>query len=113
MAFSTVLLSGSTNGRNIKVAATSTPGTTIHTAHATSLDELYIYATNTSASDVLLTLEIGGTTSPDDQLKVTIPAQAGNFPVLEGRKITGSVVLKAFAATGDVINISGDVIRIA
>ncbi len=30
--YSKVLLSGSTNGKQIKVAATATPGTTIHTA---------------------------------------------------------------------------------
>ena len=39
------LLSGSTNGRPIKVAATATPGTTIHTAvtGTTDFDEVWIY----------------------------------------------------------------------
>ena len=37
-------LSGSTNGRLIKVVATATAGTLIHTAHATSLDKLFLWA---------------------------------------------------------------------
>ena len=38
------LLSGSTNGRQIKVAATATPGTTIHTATNTAgqMDEVWL-----------------------------------------------------------------------
>ena len=40
--FTKTLLSGSTNGKAILVAATATPGTTIHTAVAgtSSLDEM-------------------------------------------------------------------------
>jgi hypothetical protein len=43
-----LVLSGSTDGAGIKVAATSCPGTTIHTASstATTIDEIWIYATN-------------------------------------------------------------------
>jgi len=43
-----LVLSGSTDGAGIKVAATSSPGTTIHTASstATTIDEIWIYATN-------------------------------------------------------------------
>jgi len=55
--FSKVILSGSTNGKAVKVAATATAGTTIHTAHATALDEIWLYAHNSSASAVKLTLE--------------------------------------------------------
>ena len=42
-AETTEYLSGTPGtGRNIKVAATSTPGTLIHTAHATQLDTLWL-----------------------------------------------------------------------
>ena len=52
--FSKTILSGSTDGRGIKVAATATAGPLIHTgsATATTLDEFWLYAVNTSASDV-------------------------------------------------------------
>src|SRR3990167_9571273 len=100
-------LSGGTNGRNIKVVATSTTGTTIHTAHATSQDEVWIYACNTDSTDRKLTIEFGGQTSPDDLVEVTIPAEGGVVTVIPGWILTGSVVVTAFAATANVIVING------
>ena len=49
--YSKQLLSGGTNGKNIKVAATATAGTTIHTANAgtTDIDEIWLYACNTDS----------------------------------------------------------------
>ena len=46
------LLSGSTNGRMIKVVAVATPGTLIHTAiaGAVDIDEVWLYACNTDAA---------------------------------------------------------------
>ncbi len=56
--FSKTILSGSTDGRGIKVAATATAGTLVHTGSstATTLDEIWLYAVNTSASDVKVTV---------------------------------------------------------
>src|SRR5687767_6235023 len=98
-------LSGSTNGRNIKVAATATAGTLIHTADSTAKDEIWAWATNTSTSDVKLTQEWGGVTSPDDLIEVTIPAEAGDYPIVRGLPLSGGVVFRAFAASANVINI--------
>ena len=105
--------SASSYGRNIKVAATGTPGTTIHTAHATAKDEITINATNTSDSNVQLTIEWGGTTSPDDLLIVTIPGKSGDYQVIAGKILSNSLAVKAFAGTANVINISGWVNRIS
>ena len=46
--FSKITLSGSTDGRGIRIANTATPGTTIHTAStvATTYDEIWLYAQN-------------------------------------------------------------------
>lgn len=111
--FSKVKLSGSTDGRAIKVAATATPGTTIHTAHATALDEVWLYAFNTDTTDRKLTIEFGGTTSPDDTIEVTIPAESGLVLVVPGLILTNSAVVKAFAASANLVNIVGYVNRIA
>lgn len=111
--YSKVILSGSTNGRGIKVAATSTPGTTIHTATATpNIDEIWLYAVNSQAASVKLTIEFGGTTSPDDTIEVTIPGESGLFPVIPGLILNNSVVVRAFAATGNVVMLFGFVNRI-
>jgi len=105
-------LSGGTDGRNIKVAATASAGTTIHTAHATALDEIWLWAVNTDTVDRKLTLEFGGTTSPDDLIEVTIPFESGLVLVIPGLLLSNSVVLRAFAAAANVVNINGYVNRI-
>ena len=115
--YTKVKLSGSTDGRAIKVAATATPGTTIHTGDstATTYDEVWLYAVNTSASSVKLTIEWGGTTSPDDLIELTIAAESGLVLVAPGLLIKGNatpLVIRAFAATADVITIHGYVNQI-
>ena len=110
--YSKLKLSGSTNGRGIKVVQTSTLGTTIHTAHATALDELWLWAVNSDSTDRKLTIEFGGVSSPDDLIEVTIPAEAGLMLVVPGIHLTGSVVVTAFAAAANVVMIHGFVNRI-
>lgn len=107
-------LSGSTDGRQIKVTTTATPGNLIHTAQTGTtvgkFDEVWLYATNTSASDALLTIELGGVTSPDDRINVTIPFNAGRFLVVDGAILQNGVVVRAFCNGGaNLINVSGHV----
>ena len=112
MTISRQLLSGSTNGRGVKVAATATPGTLIHTAHATSLDEVWLWCVNSDTVARKLTVEFGGTTSPDDLIEVAIPAESGLVLVSPGLTVTGGVVVRAFAATANVLVVMGHVNRI-
>lgn len=107
--FSKIPLSGSTDGKMIKVAATSTPGTTIHTStsSATGFDEIWLWAQNNHTADVLLTIELGGTTSPDDLIQYTVPTKAGLKIILPGVILRNSLVLKAFAGTTNVISLAG------
>ena len=105
-------LSGSTDGKGIKVAQTATAGTTIHTAHATDLDEIWIYAVNSQEASVKLTLEWGEATAPDGNIEATIPGESGLFLVTPGLLLTNSLVVKAFAVTANVICIHGFVNRI-
>jgi len=115
--FSKIALSGSTDGRMIKVAATATAGTTIHTGSTTTttFDEVWLYAVNSSTSSVKLTIEYGGTTSPDDLIEFTVAAESGLYLIIPGLVIKGNataLVVRAFAATANVINIAGYVNRI-
>lgn len=111
--YTKTLLSGSTNGRQIKVAATATPGTTIHTAHATAYDEVWLWAANSDTTARKLTIEFGGTTAPDDLIEITIPAEAGLVLVVPGLVLTNSLVVKAFCASANVVLVGGYVNRIA
>jgi len=112
--FSKVLLSGSTDGKAIKVAATATAGTTIHTAGSgsTNKDEIWIYAVNSSSSSVKLTIEWGEATAPDGNIELTVQPEAGLVTVIPGLLLQNSLVVKAFAATANVICIHGFVNRI-
>jgi hypothetical protein len=113
-AITKALLSGSTNGRSIKVVQTSSSGTTIHTAPAgtTTLDEIWLFALNTSPADVNLTIEFGGTSAPDDEMNVTLKAYQGLILVVPGLLLNNGLVVKAWASVTNVIIMNGYVNRI-
>lgn len=111
--YSKLKLSGSTDGKGIKVVQTATAGTTIHTADATALDEIWLYAVNTSNASVKLTVEWGEATEPDGNIECAIPAETGLQLIVPGLLLTNSLVVKAFAATANVIVMHGFVNRIA
>jgi hypothetical protein len=117
-SYSKLTLSGSTDGRAIKVAATATAGTLIHTASstATTYDEIWLYAQNTDTTARKLTIEWGGTTSPDDLIEATIGPEQGLVLVAPGLLLKGNataLIVRAFATSADVITIHGYVNRIA
>lgn len=116
--YSKQLLSGSTQGTPIAVAATTSPGTTIHSTgtSSTTIDEVWLYATNTSSSAVTLTIQYGGTATVN-QIQSSIPANSGLTLVIPGLIVTGSGAaansILAYAGTTNVVNISGYVNRVA
>lgn len=111
--YTKVKLSGSTDGKQIKVVQTATAGTTIHTADSTALDEIWLYCVNSSSSSVKLTIEWGEATAPDGNIEITIPPESGYTLVVPGLILTNSLVVKAFAASANVLLINGYVNRIS
>lgn len=116
--FTREILSGSTNGRGIKVVATASTGTTIHATgtSASVYDEVWLYAYNSDTTARLLTVQFGGTTTVDDDIKITIPSQVGLTLVVPGLSLRGTgaaaTTVYAYAATTNVITIQGYVNRI-
>jgi hypothetical protein len=116
--YSKQLLSNSIQGKPIKVAATATTGTTIHATgtSSTTIDEVWLYAFNSSTGPVSLTVEYGGTTAPDQNIVITIPPTSGLTLVVPGLILTGTGAVAntvtAFAGSANVITISGYVNRI-
>lgn len=112
--FSKVKLSGSTDGKNIKIAATATPGTLIHTASAVAdvLDEVWLWLVNTSTSPVKVTLEWGEATAPDGNVEVTVSGENGAALVIPGWLLANGLTVKAFAGTANVVTANGYVNRI-
>ena len=110
--YTKVKLSGSTDGKMVKVVATATLGTTIHTAHATSLDEVWLWAVNSDTTDRKLTIEFGGATVPDCLIEQTILAESGLVLAVPGLLLTNSLVITAFCAAANVVMIGGYINRI-
>jgi len=108
-------LSQSDKGRGIKVATTASPGTLIHTATtsvaANEWDEVWLKAINTSSSAVKLTIQWGGTASPDDDVEITIQPESGFADVINGLVLNNQAEVRAFAATANVLVIHGFVNR--
>lgn len=118
--YTKVKLSGSTQGRGVVIAATSSGGglTAVHatTTSATSQDEVHLWAVNSDTSDHKLTIEFGGTTAPNDLIEVTIPAESGLVEVVPGLILMGdgsaTLTITAFAASASKIILHGFVNRI-
>ena len=103
--------SGSTDGKNIAVVETATPGTLIHTATVGSkADVITILATNTHDATVELTIEWGGVAAAD-QIIVGIPSKTGLILVINGRLLKNGLVVRAFAAEASKINLMVSYIR--
>lgn len=117
-AVAKIPFSGSTQGRGIKVVATATAGTTLHTTgtSATIIDEVWLWLYNGHTADVVVTIELGGVTVPDDVVVVTVPFKSGLMLAVPGFPLLGSgaasLVLAAFASVANVVTARGFVNRI-
>jgi hypothetical protein len=117
--FTKVALSGSTQGKAIKVVATASSGTTIHATGTSSsiIDEIWLYAYNSSTGPIALTIQFGGTTAVDNDIKIDIPPASGLTLVVPGLMLTGTGAaantIRAYAATANVLTLSGYVNRIS
>ena len=109
MAVEQIVFSGSTNGEPLLLTDDATPGETFHTCSATHKERVFLWATCTGGANKKLTLELGATTSPLEQL---ITDEGGEQKVLEGFLNDGSAtVLAAFAETASTISIHGYVLQ--
>ena len=110
-------LSGSTDGRGIKVVQTGTLGTTIHTAVSgtadNNFDEIWLFAYNSHTGAVVLTIEFGGVSVPDDNVVLTLTSKSGLLLVVPGLILQNGCVVTAFADIGNVVVITGFVNNIA
>lgn len=113
--YSIELLSGSTNGKGIKVTGTtSAADVTIHTAVAgtTDIDLVTLWAFNSSTDTVTLTIAWGAETSPDNLLLIPIPANQGPVPIADRMPLQNGLVIGAWAVTANVVMVYGRVERV-
>ena len=114
------ILSASANGKAINITATGLDTTNIHTtlASSSSMDEVWLYASNSTEADISFNLLFGGTDFTNDILfDGIIEAYAGNILVCPGLISKGdgttgfSIYGNSSVASG--INIFGYVNRIS
>lgn len=116
MTFVPVLATGGVSGKPVLVAATTSAGTTLHTATAetgeSGLDEVWIWATNNHSSAVTLTVMFGGTDGKD-YIEQSIPSKQGVFLVVPGWRLNAGTIVKAFASVTNVVSCQVNVNRYA
>lgn len=109
--------SESVDGMPIKIVATSSPGTLIHTAVAGQIegtyDQILMWAFNSHVADVVLTVEYGSNAAPDSNIVETIEFRAGLTPIIPGLLLQNSREVRAFASIPNVITVGGEVNRIS
>ena len=108
-------LSGSIGGQPIKISE----GTLIHSTDSfpSNLDEVWLYANNTSSSAVNLFIEYGGTTNPDNVFSFSLPANSSMTKVIPGLIISANdnfeaLSITAYASVVDVVTVIGFVNKI-
>ena len=112
--YSKLLLSGSISGQPIPInAISSSTANPLHTSvvGSSSFDEIYIYATNTSAFSTTLTICWGGTGS-FNQLPIGVGASSGRVCICDGMLLNGGLTVYAYASVSGSILIDGFVNRI-
>lgn len=102
--FTKQLLSGSTNGKPIQITAQNNAAAqTVHTATSSlALDEIWLYASNSSTSNLQLNLLWGGTSEPANLIVVTVPAQSGRTLVSDGMLLNNLLLVKAYCPTSSL-----------
>lgn len=106
-------LSGSTDGKLIKLTGTASgSAVTIHTATSGTgdIDLVSLDIFNSDTSSHVVTIAWGGTTA-DDQLKVAIPAQTLAF-FCERKPILNSLVVSGWGDAANVLYVQGRVERV-
>lgn len=108
-------LSASTDGKGIKIVATGTAGTLLHTATASTTtvrDEIWIWIFNSDTSVRTVTIEFGGATAPDWNIVQQIPSQCGLVLVVPGLTLQNAATVKAFGSSANVLTANGYVNRV-
>lgn len=98
-------LSGSTDWKGIKVVATGSTWTTIHTAvawtTAGTFDEIWLWVTNNDTSAVNLTIWFGWETDPDNLISMSIPSKTGLYQIVPWYILQNWAVVTAYASAAN------------
>lgn len=123
--FSKIALSASTNGKAIPIptyAGVGNPGTLVHTAHATALDEIWLWVVNYNNISVDCGIQWGQILATNEirvQIVISVPspttwnqAQSGAYLIVPGLILSGGLAVRLFCLTLTSLSCYGYVNRI-
>jgi len=116
MAVTRHVLSGSTAGRPIVIAAVASPGTLLHTAQPglVVVEEVWLEIINSSNVLVAVTVEWGGVTAGDRFPETFyLPPRCPPIFVATGAQIQNALEIRAYASVANVLRARGFLNRIA
>ncbi len=115
--FSRHILSGSTNGRGVRVlGATTSGGVLVHTAYSATggSDEIWVFAHQYgTTSDQTLRIRFGAATDGDEIRQTMLVGNSGLVPILPGIPLANALEVRAFCTTSNEISLYGWVNRVA
>lgn len=97
--------SASSLGTMIAVAATASPGTTLHTVPSSGMafQRIKVWACNIDTVNRTLTIQFGGTATKDSII-ITLGPQRGLVLVVPDLKLGVGSIVKAFGSVANIIN---------
>jgi len=98
-----------TNGKPVAITGTDSAGeTTIFTSTSTTntCDEVYMYVSNSSATDGTVTVAIGSTANTGDLVckDLAVAANESMLIVIPGLRIDNGVTIKAYKDSSSTLN---------
>lgn len=102
------LLSASISGKPILVAATTTPGTPIHTPALGATDLITLWVTNNHTGAVGFTMQWGDSNT---QITQTIPAKSGWYLICDDIPLKDELTVTAIGTVANVVLVTGTVTR--
>ncbi len=113
-----IALSGGANGVPVAVAATTSPGTTIHTATsiatANYFHKLWVWFNNIDTVARTISVQWGGVANLNYiVLDYVLPPKSKNMLIVDGLILQNGLLLKAHASAANIINASGHGLEMA
>jgi hypothetical protein len=101
MAFTIEFLSASNSGEPVVIAATSSPGTLIHTSIAgtSQKDEVFLYVNNTGSGVWPFILQMGGT-GLANQMAIDIYPKEPPQLICQGFLVNNSATIRGYSPSG-------------
>jgi hypothetical protein len=112
-------LSESTDGVDINITTSGSPGTLIHTATSTAgeKDEIWLWGVNNAATIASVAIEWAGTDDNLNRHLVGIPSAEGDQLLIAGKTLAGGLDVRVYSthpsASVSGVNIGGHVNRIS